>query len=116
MPMRTSALKTPMDHRSCGRRIRLYSVAFAAMAIALLAGVLLSAGPARSATPAKPNFVVIMTDDQTVGELKTMANTRSLIGSQGVSFDQFITSYSLCCPSRTTFMTGQYAHNHGVRG
>lgn len=78
--------------------------------------VLVSAGPAKSAPGDKPNFIVIMTDDQTVGELQSMHNTRAQIGNQGVSFDQFITSYSLCCPSRTTFMTGQYAHNHGVTG
>jgi N-acetylglucosamine-6-sulfatase len=34
----------------------------------------------------------------------------------GVTFDNSFVSYSLCCPSRATFLTGQYAHNHGVFG
>lgn len=57
-----------------------------------------------------------MTDDQTVGEMRGLPQTQRLIGNQGVSFDNFVTSFSLCCPSRTTFLTGQYAHNHGVTG
>ena len=39
----------------------------------------------------------------------------SLLGAQGTTFANSYTSFPLCCPSRATFLTGQYAHNHGVR-
>lgn len=76
-------------------------------------------GPAsanRTATAAgtPPNVVVIMTDDQTVESLRVMPNVRHLLADQGVTFDDSVVSFSLCCPSRATFLTGQYAHNHGV--
>ena len=45
-----------------------------------------------------------------------MPNVKTLIADQGVTFDNSFVSYSLCCPSRSTFLTGQYAHNHGVWG
>ncbi len=35
---------------------------------------------------------------------------------RGVSFTRAFASYPLCCPSRTTFLTGQHSHNHGVLG
>lgn len=114
--MRTSALKTLRLLPSCGPHRRLAALAALATAAIITLGALAGAGPARSAAPSKPNFIVIMTDDQTVGELSAMQNVKSEIANQGVTFDRFITSYSLCCPSRTTFMTGQYAHNHGVTG
>jgi arylsulfatase A-like enzyme len=57
-----------------------------------------------------------MTDDQTVESMRVMPNVKTLIGDQGVTFDNSFVSYSLCCPSRSTFLTGQYAHNHGVWG
>ena len=38
----------------------------------------------------------------------------ALLGGEGTSFDQAIASFPLCCPSRATNLTGQYAHNHGV--
>jgi N-acetylglucosamine-6-sulfatase len=64
----------------------------------------------------RPNVVVIMADDQTVESLRVMSNVRGLLVNRGVRFDNSFVSYSLCCPSRATFLTGQYAHNHRVLG
>ena len=61
-------------------------------------------------------MVVIESDDQTVESMRVMDNVNSLIGDQGATFTNSFVNYSLCCPSRATFLTGQYAHNHGVLG
>ena len=62
-----------------------------------------------------PNVVVVMTDDQRAGELGVMPRVRRLVGRRGTAFTRSFASFPLCCPSRATFLTGQYAHNHGVR-
>lgn len=70
-----------------------------------------------AATPqTKPNIFVLMTDDQTVEDLAVMPRTRRLIGAAAATFRSSYVAYPLCCPSRTTLITGQYAHNHGVLG
>lgn len=71
---------------------------------------------ARPAAAARPNVVVLMTDDQTAESMRVLPRVRGLIGAAGVTFTDSFASYPLCCPSRSTFLTGQYAHNHGVRG
>ena len=68
-----------------------------------------------SAAAARPNVVVIETDDQAMADLASMPETRRLLGDGGVSFSNSFVSLSQCCPSRATFLTGQYAHNHAVR-
>jgi len=45
-----------------------------------------------------------------------MPKTQALIGGQGASFPHAYVSMALCCPSRVTVQTGQYAHNHHVMG
>ena len=72
--------------------------------------------PPGGGAAARPNIVVLMTDDQTFESLRVMPNVDRLIADQGVTFESFFATYSLCCPSRSTFLTGQYAHNHGVLG
>jgi N-acetylglucosamine-6-sulfatase len=63
---------------------------------------------------ARPNILVIETDDQTLESLRVMKNVNSLIASKGARFTNSFVNFSLCCPSRATFLTGQYVHNHGV--
>jgi len=89
-----------------------------ALALLALVGGASSSPPAASAQAKskRPNVVVIMTDDQTVQDLQGMTRTKRAIGDRGVTFANSFVSYPLCCPSRATFLSGQYAHNHGVMG
>lgn len=62
-----------------------------------------------------PNVVVVMTDDQTVDSLAVMERTRRLIADAGTTYANGVASFPLCCPARAQVLTGQYAHNNGVR-
>jgi N-acetylglucosamine-6-sulfatase len=74
------------------------------------------AGAVAWASQAPPNVVVIETDDQTQKSMKVMPIVEHRIADQGVTFANSFVNFSLCCPSRATFLTGQYAHNHDVLG
>jgi N-acetylglucosamine-6-sulfatase len=62
----------------------------------------------------RPNIVVIMSDDMREDELRWMPNVQHLIVDRGVHFVNSFAPYPLCCPSRASFLTGQYTQNHGV--
>lgn len=70
--------------------------------------------PASATEDPPPNVVVIMTDDQTLEQLRVMSVTKTFFDENGTTFDNFVTSLPVCCPSRVTFLTGQYALHHGV--
>ncbi len=77
--------------------------------------LLAAAAPAAHAqADTRPNIVFVMTDDQTVESLKVMSRVRGALGGAGTNFTGAISTYPLCCPSRATYLTGQYSHNHGV--
>jgi N-acetylglucosamine-6-sulfatase len=79
--------------------------------------VALAAAPATAAAgPKQPNIVVVVTDDQTLASLgaATMPSTLESIGAGGTRFTNAVVTTPLCCPSRATLLTGQYAHNHGT--
>jgi N-acetylglucosamine-6-sulfatase len=80
----------------------------------LLASV--AGSSAAPATAGSPNIVVIMTDDQEdTGSMAYMPKTLSLIADHGVIFKNSFVNLSLCAPSRSSFLTGQAAHNHGIK-
>ena len=88
-----------------------------ASAVAVLAlGAGVSAASGASAVTTRANVVFILTDDMTQRELAGMPNVQSLITAQGTTFNEAYVSFPLCCPSRATMLSGQYMHNHGVRG
>ncbi|HXJ67181.1 MAG TPA: sulfatase [Actinomycetota bacterium] len=62
----------------------------------------------------RPNIVLILTDDQRWDTLKWMPNVQELLADHGVTFTNAFVPNSLCCPSRTTILTGRYSHSTGV--
>jgi N-acetylglucosamine-6-sulfatase len=67
-----------------------------------------------AAGQAKPNIIVLFTDDQEPSSLRVMKKVTKELKRKGVTMRRFYTQFPLCCPSRATMLTGQYAHNHGV--
>jgi N-acetylglucosamine-6-sulfatase len=97
------------------RRIPCLAAALAALLLSLTA-VAAEARPASAARDGRPNILVVMTDDMAATDVAQMPNVRRLLADQGTSFGDAVDSFPLCCPARATFITGQYAHNHGVGG
>lgn len=90
-------------------------MAAAALLVVAAAGCTSGTAPGRDATPARPNILVVMTDDQDVASMAVMPTVRRLLAAEGTTFTRNYASFPLCCPSRATYLTGQYSHNHGVR-
>jgi arylsulfatase A-like enzyme len=58
--------------------------------------------------------VFILSDDQRADTLYAMPNVQRLLGAHGVTFTHFYATTPVCCPSRSSFLTGQYSHHTGV--
>ncbi len=84
-----------------------------------LAGAPLAAGVLRAAEE-RPNIVMVLMDDLRWDELHCtghlFAQTPNIdrLAAEGVTFRNAFTTSPLCSPSRACFLTGQYAHKHGI--
>jgi N-acetylglucosamine-6-sulfatase len=87
------------------------------LALATLAFAIAGLPPSSRVNAAtQPNILFILTDDQTVEELNANAMPY-LFSEPGGHWVKFITTFQntpLCCPSRATILSGQYAHHTGV--
>ncbi len=111
-------------------RVALVTLLVAA-AVALAVGLLAGAGggshpraapnagtapgaPARlQPGPRHPNIVFILTDDLSMDLLPYMPQVQAL-QADGMSFNNYFVSDSLCCPSRSSIFTGEFPHDTGV--
>ena len=96
--------------RRGARRVRL------ALGAALLTGGLIAscggAGFGSTEVAARPNVLVVLTDDQPVGMTRRMPTLSSTPGF--ARFDSYYDNNPLCCPTRATLLTGLYSHHTGV--
>src|SRR6266536_1404125 len=101
--------------KSGGPRILSVAVPVFALAVLIITGGQRVPKPsARAAETSGPNILIIVTDDQRQG-LNVMPKTIKWLGDGGTEYTNAFVTTPLCCPSRATIFTGQYAHNHGVK-
>lgn len=62
----------------------------------------------------RPNIIFVLTDDQPYETVQYMPTVRDVLMKNGVVFENGFVTTPLCCPSRASILTGQYAHNHQV--
>ncbi|MGW4508289.1 sulfatase family protein [Streptomyces sp. NPDC004436] len=72
-----------------------------------------AAGPAEAA--GRPNVLLIVTDDQPKHTEWALPKTVGWLADQGVRFTHGHVTTPLCSPSRSSVLSGRYAHHHGVR-
>jgi arylsulfatase A-like enzyme len=61
----------------------------------------------------RPNIVFILTDDLAWNLVQYMPHVQQM-QREGMTFENYFVTDSLCCPSRASIFSGRYPHNHGV--
>lgn len=88
--------------------------------LSLLCGFVFLCGPAFAAgTSTKPNFVVILSDDQTfraIGYNNPVVKTPNMdkLAGEGFRFDRLFVASPICAASRASIYSGVYPQQHGA--
>jgi N-acetylglucosamine-6-sulfatase len=59
------------------------------------------------------NVVFVLTDDLSMNLVQYMPNVQAM-AEDGTTFTHYTVTDSLCCPSRSSILTGRFPHNTGV--
>jgi N-acetylglucosamine-6-sulfatase len=109
----------PASRATARRRVRATIISVVLMPMVLM--TLRSPGPASAAT--RPNIVLFLTDDFDMSLVtyvdpgtgkSAMPNLQALLAAKGMSFANYYVTDSLCCPSRSSLLRGQFPHNTGI--
>lgn len=90
--------------------------ALVAVLLLLVVGGAPQAERGAAATPAHPNVLFLLTDDQTYESVSSAVMPYLSSGPYGgwTSFSNAFLNTALCCPSRATLLSGRYSYRTGV--
>lgn len=106
-----------MNTQASSRRHFLRSLSLGAAAAAAPAWMRRAAG----APKRRPNVLVVLTDDQGFGDIRSHGNPKidtpnmDALAASGARFDRFYVS-PVCAPTRAAFLTGRYYPRTGTAG
>jgi len=72
--------------------------------------------------PDRPNVLFILSDQHNAkclghkGHPEAITPNLDRLAAEGVRFDNAVTQNPICTPSRVSYISGQYCHNHGYYG
>src|SRR5947209_4615957 len=97
------------------RRYLLISAGVVAASLVAVAGVRASSAAVHpAAAPARPpNIVLVLTDDLSWNLVRYLPQVQKL-QTQGMTFNDYVVTDSLCCPSRSSIFSGRFPHDTGV--
>ena len=78
------------------------------------AGAGAGAGAGSSSGDSAPHIIVLLTDDQDVrlGSMRAMPYTESAFKADAINMTNFFVNTAICCPSRSTLLSGRMNHNN----
>ncbi|XP_071121002.1 N-acetylglucosamine-6-sulfatase-like isoform X1 [Mytilus edulis] len=84
------------------------------MLVLILIFALMTGFSIRETMSGKSNIVFVLTDDQDLilGGQIPIVKTNKLIGDHGMLFNSMYVASPLCCPSRSSILTGKYVSSH----
>lgn len=93
-------------------------------AVTAATAVTLAAAPSarQTATPARPNILLIQADDLGYGDLSVYGQGRfetpalDRLAREGIRFTQYYSGSTVCAPSRAALMTGRHTGHGSIRG
>src|SRR2546423_6629795 len=92
-------------------RFLLLGAASAALVLAGSVAAQATATPTPAAAP--PNVVFVLTDDLSWNLVQYLPQVRKL-QADGLTFNDYTVTDSLCCPSRSSILPGRFPHDTGV--
>jgi N-acetylglucosamine-6-sulfatase len=124
--MRSESKETlPKRGDKCGRNRTTGKGVFPILGAVSLVSLVLSFGSGLSVAgplhDERPNIIFILCDEQRWDFMRCAGHpfletpNMDRLAREGILFSNAFVTTSLCSPSRASFLTGQYAHTHGVR-
>jgi arylsulfatase A-like enzyme len=108
-------------NQSTTTRRQFLKYASQSLAVGTLAGSLIGCEPMDTAGKRpRPNIIFLFSDDQRSDAMGCAGNKviqtpeHDKLASQGVMFENCFVTTSICCVSRASVLTGQYARRHGI--